>query len=364
MRQLGLGLAIAWAVGCVSACVIEAQDVEEDVAFASEEAWSCPGLAGTTLSPTGSYYVTSFGCWVDEDGDPRGDPSDNCIPACKGSAPSVYQELCGTLSGPACERQIGWYAADADRYGCGTRLKVTNPDTGEAAVVVVLDRGPNCKIEKKVSHWVIDLSYPASLYLFGEPKAATERADVQVEVVPPGTPLGPVTDEPDDPPPDEPPPDEPPPDEPPPDDPHEPITVTVDSNNVYNTSEGRCTVSGNWGSSSNVGGYYKTGYWWRSTGATTDPANFEVLLAAPRTMTVEAWWPAAGDRSTTAPFLVYNAAGTLLDTVYKNQRLNGSQWVVIGTYPLTAGWNKVSLSRWTTPGSVVVADAVRFRSAD
>ena len=28
------------------------------------------------------------------------------------------------------------------------------------------------------------------------------------------------------------------------------------------------------------------------------------------------------------------------------------------------GWNRVALSRWTTAGSVVVADAVRFRSVD
>jgi hypothetical protein len=34
---------------------------------------------------------------------------------------------------------------------------------------------------------------------------------------------------------------------------------------------------------------------------------------------------------------------------------------VIGTYSFTKGWNKVQLSRWTTEGFVVVADAIRVR---
>jgi hypothetical protein len=78
-------------------------------------------------------------------------------------------------------------------------------------------------------------------------------------------------------------------------------------------------------------------------------------------MVVEAWWPAASDRSSSAPFIIYDAGGVQLDTVFVDQRTSGSQWVVLGTYSLTAGWNTVALSRWTTAGAVVVADAVRFR---
>jgi hypothetical protein len=35
--------------------------------------------------------------------------------------------------------------------------------------------------------------------------------------------------------------------------------------------------------------------------------------------------------------------------------------VTLGTWNFTAGWNKVVLSRWATPGKVVIADAVRIR---
>ena len=36
----------------------------------------------------------------------------------------------------------------------------------------------------------------------------------------------------------------------------------------------------------------------------------------------------------------------------------------LGTWDFTAGWNRVALSRWTTPGYVVIADAVRVKSAE
>jgi rare lipoprotein A (peptidoglycan hydrolase) len=95
------------------------------------------------------------------------------------------------MSGPDCERHVNWYTAGADRFGCGAKLKVVNPSNGKSAVVAVLDRGPACWVEDKVDHWV-DLSYPASYHLFGEPKAATEKGLVVVEEVGNATPVGPL----------------------------------------------------------------------------------------------------------------------------------------------------------------------------
>ena len=45
------------------------------------------------------------------------------------------------MTGPECERMHNWYVADADRFGCGTKLKLTNPVDGKSAVVIVIDRG-------------------------------------------------------------------------------------------------------------------------------------------------------------------------------------------------------------------------------
>ena len=139
------------------------------------------------------------------------------------------------------------------------------------------------------------------------------------------------------------------------------LDVIVDSNNNANPGGAECDLSGSWTASNNVSGYYHTGYWWRSTGPTSDLAEFKVHLSEAKNVVVEAWWPAATDRSPAAPFIIYDADGNQLDTVFVNQQQNGSSWVQLGTYALKPGWNVAALSRWTAPGYVVVADAVRFR---
>ncbi|WP_224240142.1 N-acetylmuramoyl-L-alanine amidase [Hyalangium gracile] len=139
--------------------------------------------------------------------------------------------------------------------------------------------------------------------------------------------------------------------------------LIIDSNNANNdTSKGKIeTVSANWTSSTNVAGYYGTGYFVAPTQAVSDPVTFSFYLSAAATKTIDAWWTAGTDRSTTTPFIVYNAAGTKLATVNVNQQLNGGKWNTLGTYSFSAGWNKVQVSRWTTAGAQVVADAIRVR---
>ena len=170
------------------------------------------------------------------------------------------------------------------------------------------------------------------------------------------------------PPPDDPPPPQdepaPPQDEPSPPDESQPqpgnFEAVVDSNNSYNATNTKFLVSDSWNSSTSVSGYYNTGYWWRSVGPTSDLAEFRVNLDAPRKLKVFAWWTAATDRSTTAPFLIFDSKDAQLDVVYVNQQKNGGQWVELGSYSFTKGWNTVALGRWTSGSGVVVADAVRF----
>jgi N-acetyl-anhydromuramyl-L-alanine amidase AmpD len=151
-----------------------------------------------------------------------------------------------------------------------------------------------------------------------------------------------------------------PPPEPPPDETEDAATILVDSNQGANGENAKIEVSSSWTASTGTPGYYNTGYWYRSTGSTSDLARFKAYIAAPKKMKVEAWWPAASNRSPNAPFLVFDAGENHIDTVYVNQQQNGSQWVELGTYDLPAGWNTVGLSRWTGSGYIVVADAVRF----
>lgn len=139
--------------------------------------------------------------------------------------------------------------------------------------------------------------------------------------------------------------------------------ITVDSNNANNNSAVARIVapSANWKSSTNVSGYYGTGYYAAPTQAISDGATFEFYLPAAASKQVYAWWTSASDRSTTAPYVIFNASGTKLGTVNKNQQTGGGSWQLIGTYNFSAGWNKVTVSRWTTTGYYVIADAVQIR---
>ena len=152
-----------------------------------------------------------------------------------------------------------------------------------------------------------------------------------------------------------------PPEEPPEqEDPSGDFSVIVDSNNNSNDANASCEVSSTWTGSSNVSGYYNTGYWWRSTGPSSDLALFKAKLDSGRKIEVQAWWSAAQDRSPDAPFIIFDGDGSHLDTVYVNQQQSGGQWVSLGSYDMKAGWIAAGLSRWTGAGYVVVADAVRF----
>lgn len=139
-------------------------------------------------------------------------------------------------------------------------------------------------------------------------------------------------------------------------------TIIVDSNNNNNnTSRGYIEVSSNWTGSSSTSGYYGTGYYYATTQAVSDPATFWFYLPAAATKTVDAWWTAGTNRSSTAPFIAYNASGAEVGRVSVSQQANGGKWNAIGTWSFSAGWNRVVLSRWTTSGYVVIADAVRIR---
>jgi uncharacterized membrane protein YgcG len=152
------------------------------------DTWSCDGSFGTVKMADGQYYGTAFGCWVDANNDVHQDPGDNCVPSCLAQAKG---SLCAGLTGPECEEATTWFAADAARFGCLARLKVTNPKNGKSVVVVALDNGPSCKLEKQVSHALLDLSYPTNQYLFGGEQGVSDKALVHVDEVDASTPLGP-----------------------------------------------------------------------------------------------------------------------------------------------------------------------------
>lgn len=152
----------------------------------------CDKLSGNTTSeiPDNNFYATSwFGCYFKSDGSIYKDPFDNCEFACgnKGLCPAGQD-------GPTCEANLKWFAADADRFGCGARIRLTNCANGKSVVLAVLDRGPNCKsVEQKYGAPVLDMSHDAMTYLFdGKTYGGSDKKGVVVESVDGSTPLGPT----------------------------------------------------------------------------------------------------------------------------------------------------------------------------
>jgi N-acetyl-anhydromuramyl-L-alanine amidase AmpD len=138
--------------------------------------------------------------------------------------------------------------------------------------------------------------------------------------------------------------------------------VIIDSNNANNNqARGYIQISANWKSSSNVAGYYGTGYWYAPTAQVSDGAAFFFKLDSAGAKTIDAWWTAASDRSASATFVAFNAQGQRIGEGTVNQTVNGAKWNTVGRFNFTAGWNKIVLSRWQAGGKVVVADAVRVR---
>jgi hypothetical protein len=182
----------------------------------------CTGSFNSEPSPTGAYFATDFGCssnpYFNDPGDVCGSAS--CIA-------SAYTEgVCSSGQSHAdCQRAVNWYSIGGARYGCGTRLRVTNPNNGKSVVVMVLDNGPSCKVENKVGFWVLDVSYPTIKYLFGQEEGYSDKARVDAVVVDSSTPLGPVTADP------------PPPPPPPPSD-----DAGTTSSDVSCTTDGDCNT--------------------------------------------------------------------------------------------------------------------------
>jgi hypothetical protein len=152
----------------------------------------CDAASGSTTTeiPANRIYAASwFGCYRRADGTIYKDSTDNCEFACgpKGLCPA-------TMSGPECEANLKWFAADSDRYTCGGRIRITNCVNGKSVVVATLDRGPNCSsVEKAYGAPVLDMSHPAMVHLFdGKTYGVSDKKRVIVEKVDITTPLGPV----------------------------------------------------------------------------------------------------------------------------------------------------------------------------
>ncbi|MFO0624917.1 MAG: hypothetical protein U0325_04815 [Polyangiales bacterium] len=120
-------------------------------------------IAGRNLPPDNVYYITTFGIGPD-----------NGPMACGGTANGTWL-----------------YLADSWRFGCGARVKMTNPRNGRWCVAQVADVGPNICVERAAGRPIIDASPAATQEMYGRRAIGwSDRVPVHVERVGNTTPLG------------------------------------------------------------------------------------------------------------------------------------------------------------------------------
>lgn len=133
-----------------------------------------------------------------------------------------------------------------------------------------------------------------------------------------------------------------------------PTVVTIDN------KHSGFSASANWGTATWASDKYGDDYRYRNTEAISDAATWTGKLPSSGSWRVDAWWCAASNRATSAPYIVDHSGGSTV--VSKDQTVNGGKWNSLGTYTFGSGNQTTRLSCWTSSGDVVIADAVRWVS--
>jgi hypothetical protein len=171
-RLVGVVLAPALLLGCSAASADPGPEPEMPVPV-GDTLNGCKGKASSSIPASGLYVLTTFG------GAGESQPL-----ACGGSS----------------KKGSWYYAASRQRYGCGSRIRVSA--NGSCVVAQTDDYGPDVCVEKAVGMPVLDASPLVAKALFGTSSLGwSDKKQVKVEVVDGSTPLGPCDSPPPPPPP-------------------------------------------------------------------------------------------------------------------------------------------------------------------
>lgn len=134
------------------------------------------------------------------------------------------------------------------------------------------------------------------------------------------------------------------------------VAVVPDSIVVDNLDQAQVEFRGNWPRSRSVAGYHGDYYQWNEPGDGSDTFTWKPALPVAGKYEVFAWWSAAWDRATNAPYTIYAKDGPV--TIRVSQNKNGGRWVSLGTYEFGAGTTRIVLS--DDADGYVIANAVRL----
>ena len=145
------------------------------------------------------------------------------------------------------------------------------------------------------------------------------------------------------------------------------VNFAKDENNIIIDNLSDCytsIVSGTvWTNGNSVSNFYARNYQTHTSGSGSNIFGWSPNLFKEGDYDVFVWYTAASDRTNKAPYTVFyqDASGGNHDqTILVNQKVNGGQWVSLGTfYFKTEGDAEVQLSDDTRSG-YSIADAVKF----
>jgi hypothetical protein len=130
----------------------------------------CTGSAYSNIPADHRYYLTTFG-----------GGSDTGTMSCGGTADGTW-----------------WYAADRQRFGCHSIIKITNPANGKCGYARTDDYGPGTCVEDAACMPIIDASPVVAQHLFGASSSGWSSKNLVIaELAPAGTPIGPCPTGPD-----------------------------------------------------------------------------------------------------------------------------------------------------------------------
>lgn len=134
-------------------------------------------------------------------------------------------------------------------------------------------------------------------------------------------------------------------------------SVTPVTSYVLDDTDPATAYIGTWNTSTQIPGYYGSGYRVGSTG-TGSSATFTPTLPATGSYEVFMRYPADANRANNTPVDINHTGGTATVTV--NQRINYNTWVSLGTYTFNAGTSGNVRIRNDGANRAVLADAVKW----
>jgi cysteine-rich repeat protein len=120
-----------------------------------------------------------------------------------------------------------------------------------------------------------------------------------------------------------------------------------------------CIFTGAWTSTTGAPGYYGNNYTHDGNNSKgTKAARFIPTISEAGTHNVYVWWTAGINRASNVPVdIMHNNIKT---TIFVDQRVNGSKWVLIGSYYFSGLGNEYVEIRTNNTDGYVIADAVKI----